>query len=108
VRRPSGVHWFKVFSGFPIMRLISKRIAVVCIALALWSALAFAAHHHHSDATDSDQCVVCLAAHSAVPHPTFNLTATTFVIVSTFRAEPVLVMHRLVAFALTVRPPPEV
>jgi hypothetical protein len=87
------------------MRSISKRIACLCLLLTLWSAVAFIAHHH-SSATDALKCTVCIAAHSAAPKATSNLPTATSVSLSTFRLEPVSAKQRLVAFALSVRPPP--
>lgn len=89
------------------MRSISKRIAFVCLLLTVWSAIAFAAHQH-SSATESAKCTVCVAAHSASPKAASTPRPTTFVVVSTFRAEPVSGKQRFVAFALSVRPPPSV
>ena len=89
------------------MRSIVKYLAVMCLLLTFWSAIAFAGHHH-SNGTESAKCTVCVAAHSAAPKPNANLLKATFTPVSAFRAEPVCAPHRLVAFALSVRPPPAV
>ena len=51
------------------MRSISKRIAWLSLLLTLWSALAFAVHHH-STQDESATCQVCVAAHSASPAST--------------------------------------
>ena len=88
------------------MRSISKRIALLCVLLILGSAVAFAAHHH-SNATESAGCTVCVAVHSASPKTPTLLPHVTFVVVSTLRTKPVSAKQRLVAFALSVRPPPE-
>jgi hypothetical protein len=87
------------------MRSITKRIATLCLLLTIWSALAFAAHHH-SSANDSATCTVCVVAHSASPKTTTTLPGVMFVSVSVFRPEPVATKQRLIAFALCVRPPP--
>lgn len=89
------------------MRLISKRLALVCLLLTIWSAIAFVVHQH-SSATEAAKCTVCVAAHSASPKTTSNLQKATFVALSTVQTQPVSANHRLVAFALSVRPPPEV
>ena len=89
------------------MRSIMKKIACVCLLLTFWSAIAFSAHHH-SSATESAKCTVCVAAHSAAPKDTFQQPKVAFVPISAFRAEPVSAKQRLVAFALCVRPPPAV
>jgi hypothetical protein len=90
------------------MRSTLKPVAYLCLLLILGSAIAFAAHHH-SDGTEPATCTVCVAAHSASPAtPILSLQAT-FLAVS--RVRPVAVVaakQRLIAFALTVRPPPEV
>jgi hypothetical protein len=90
------------------MRSISKRIAWLCLLLMFSSAIAFVAHHH-SDANESVRCTVCVAAHSASPPAPAVLLRATFVAVSTFQPEPVVsAKQRLIVFALSVRPPPEV
>ena len=89
------------------MRSISKRIALLCLMLTVWSALAFAAHQH-SNATESAKCTVCIAAHSASPKTITTLPKVLFVAVSTFLPEPISAKQRLIAFALCVRPPPSV
>ena len=89
------------------MRSILKSVALLCLVLTFWSALAFAAHHH-SNAIESAKCGVCVAAHSASPQVTSTPRPATFIAVFTFRAEPVSAKQRFVAFALSVRPPPAV
>lgn len=89
------------------MRLIVKPVAVMCLLLMLWSAIAFSAHHH-SNATESAKCTVCVAAHSAAPKSVTNLPTATFTLVGTFLADPVLATQRFVSFALSVRPPPAI
>jgi len=93
--------------GVSNVRSISKCVALLCLVLTFWSAVAFAAHHH-SNATESAKCAVCVAAHSATPKATANLLKATFAPVSTFRPEPVSAKQHFVAFALSVRPPPAV
>jgi hypothetical protein len=87
------------------MRSISKRIAFICLLLTVWSAIAFVTHQH-SSAAESAKCTVCVAAHSAAPRAISRPLRTTFVVVSTYLAQPVCAQQRLVAFALSVRPPP--
>ena len=89
------------------MRSFVKCVALVCLLLTFWSALAVVAHHH-ADGTDSASCTVCVAAHSTAPTPTTNLLKTTFTALSTFRFEPDFAKEALVVFALCVRPPPAV
>jgi len=89
------------------VRSPSKSIALLCFALMFWSALAFAAHHH-SNATESATCTVCVAAHSASPQVSFTPRPATFIAIFTFQAQPVSAKQRLMGFALSVRPPPEV
>jgi hypothetical protein len=89
------------------MRSILKPIGWMCLLLTLLSAVAFAAHHH-SSATESAKCTVCIAAHSASPKTTSTLANATFVPLATFRTKPVSAKQRLIAFALCVRPPPSV
>jgi hypothetical protein len=104
------VSWYRFkrsFNGVALVRLISKSTALVCLLLTLWSAVAFVAHQH-SSATEAAKCTVCVAAHSASPKTTSNLQKAAFVALSTIQAQPVSAKHRLVSFALSVRPPPEV
>jgi hypothetical protein len=89
------------------MRSIMKKIACVCLLLTFWSAIAFSAHHH-SSATESATCTVCVAAHSAVPKDAFHQAKVAYVSTFVFQAEPVSAKQRLIAFALRVRPPPAV
>jgi len=89
-----------------LMRSISKRIACLCVLLTFWSAVAFATHQH-SNATESANCTVCIAAHSAFPKTTATLPRVMSVTVSTFRPQAISArQQRLIAFALFVRPPP--
>jgi len=89
------------------VRSISKKIAWLCLLLMLSSAIAVAAHNH-SDANESARCGVCVAAHSASPTVPTLSPRVTFVAVSTVRVEAVVsAKQRLIAFALSVRPPPE-
>jgi hypothetical protein len=88
------------------MRSICKPVARLCLLLTLWSAMAFVAHQH-TDASESAKCTVCVAALSASPTVASLPVQVNFSVVSTFRAEPVAAAkQRLIAFALTVRPPP--
>jgi hypothetical protein len=84
-----------------------KYVALLCLMLTLWSALAFAAHHH-TNSTDSAKCTVCVAAHSAAPKATASLLQAKFTPLSTRLPEPVFATQRFVAFALSVRPPPAI
>jgi hypothetical protein len=83
----------------------SKRVALLCMLLTLWSALAFV-YHRHASATEDAQCNVCVVAHSASPQTSFTLHNTALAVASAFRAEPVCSKQRLAIFALSVRPPP--
>lgn len=89
------------------MRSISKRVALLCLMLALLSAWAIVAHHH-SNSTEAVKCTVCVAAHSASPKTVSTIPTAGFVPISNFEPEPVAAKHRLVVFALSVRPPPAV
>jgi hypothetical protein len=89
------------------MRSISKRIAWLSLLLTLWSALAFAVHHH-STQDESSTCQVCIAAHSASPTSTAPTPKPVFRRVVIFRSQAAAAKQRLIAFALSVRPPPSV
>jgi hypothetical protein len=90
------------------MRPFVKHVAWLCLALMLGSAFAFAAHHH-SSSDESAACTVCAAAHSFSPVVAHRLPQTVFVRVQLIgAAEPVAAQQHLVAFALSVRPPPSV
>ena len=107
LRLPSWYRFKQRIRGVAAVRSISKKIAFVCLLLTVWSAIAFVTHQH-SNAAESAKCTVCVAAHSASPKADSTPRPTTFVVVSTFRAEPVFAKQRFVAFALSVRPPPSV
>ena len=88
------------------VRSMLKSVALLCLVLTLGSALAFAAHHH-SNASESAKCTVCVAAHSAAPKASTNLLKTPFSPVIILQTEPVSSRQYFVAFALSVRPPPQ-
>jgi hypothetical protein len=87
------------------MRLISKRVAWISLLLTLWSALAFAMHHH-SSADESASCQVCIAAHSSTPVVAAPTPKPLFCRLATVRPQTAVAKQRLIAFALCVRPPP--
>jgi hypothetical protein len=87
------------------VRSIVKYVVVMCLLLTLWSAMAVVVHHH-ANSTESAQCTVCAAAHSAAPSVTAQVLHAFFVPVRIVRAQAVSAKGRLVAFALCVRPPP--
>jgi hypothetical protein len=89
------------------MRLISKRIAWLSLLLTLWSALAFAVHHH-SNQDESASCQICIAAHSASPTNASPTPKPVFRRIVTLRLQRTAAKQRLIAFALCVRPPPGV
>jgi hypothetical protein len=91
-------------NGVSNVRSIVKYLAVMCLLLTFWSAIAFAAHHH-SNRTGSAKCAVCVAAHSAAPKATVSLLKAKFTPISTFLPEPVFAAQSFVAFALSVPPP---
>ena len=88
-----------------MMRSISKRIAWLCLLLAFWSAIALVSHQH-SNAAEAAKCTVCVASLSASPKPIFTPPRVAFVSVRSLRMEPISAKLRLIAFALSVRPPP--
>lgn len=102
-----GVDSINAFCGESNVRSIVKYLAVMCLLLTFWSAIAFAAHHH-SNGTEAAKCTVCVAAHSAAPKATAILLKAKFTPISTFLPEPVFAAQSFVAFALSVRPPPAI
>lgn len=85
---------------------LSKRVAWLCVVLTLWSALAFAVHHH-ADGEDSAHCPICVAALTASPAQPALAPRVTMLAVSTVETAPdIAAKQRVAAFALTVRPPP--
>jgi len=102
-----GVDSINDFCGVSDVRSIVKSLAVMCLLLTFWSAIAFAAHHH-SSGTEAVRCTVCVAAHSAAPRATASLLKAKFIPISTFLREPVFAAQSFVAFALSVRPPPAI
>jgi hypothetical protein len=89
------------------MQSVSKKIALLCLLLTFFSAAALITHHHTS-ATDALKCTVCVTAHASSPKAVSTLPNQTFVRVSAVRLETVSTKQRLIAFALSVRPPPAV
>ena len=89
------------------MPSISKRIAWLSLLLTLWSAMAFAVHHHSSQ-DESAACQVCIAAHSTSPTNSSPAPKPVFRSVLTFRPVPADAKQQLIAFALYIRPPPAV
>jgi hypothetical protein len=89
------------------MRSGSKRVAWLCLILTLWSAYAFATHHH-SSSIEPGNCTVCIAAHSASPIIVSNLPHAVLVLVATVVPKTLSAKQSTVTFALTVRPPPAV
>lgn len=83
-----------------------KTVTLLCLLLTLFSAVASAVHHH-SGGREAN-CTVCVAAHSAVPKTAATLLKAAFTSVFIVRAEPVSAKQHVVAFALSVRPPPGV
>ena len=89
------------------MRSWSKRLAWLCLLLTLSAAYSLAAHHH-SGSLDARKCTTCVVAHSASPVLATTLAHNLFVPVRLISiAEPVSTKQRLIPFALSVRPPPE-
>jgi len=94
--------------GQGYMRLLSKGIAWLCLLLTLSSAYSLAAHHH-SNSIDAAKCAVCVAAHSASPVSALRLPNAAFVPLDRIIIpEAGSAKQRLIPFALSVRPPPEV
>jgi hypothetical protein len=89
------------------MQGFSKKIAWLSLLLTLWSAVAFAVHHHSSQ-DESDGCQICVTAHSASPASPALAPKPVFRQVTALRVHPAAAKHHLRIFALYVRPPPAV
>ena len=89
------------------MQSISKRIAWLSLLLTLWSALAFAVHHHSSQ-DESATCQVCVAAHSASPTAASPAPKPVFFASRCLPPKAIAAKQYLIAFALYIRPPPVV
>ena len=87
------------------MRSIFKYVVVLCLLLTLWSAVAVVVHHH-DNATESVRCTVCIAAHSAAPKAATGLAQATLAPVFTLSGHSIAAKASMIAFALSVRPPP--
>src|SRR5438874_1064911 len=87
--------------------LVFCYLAVFCTLLMLWSAIAIVAHHH-STKSESVRCTVCVGAHSAAPRAISNRPSPSFVRVSVVHLASSSFSHRIISFALSVRPPPAV
>ena len=101
--------WYKFESSTPYknVRSISKHIAWLCLLLTFGSAVSFATHHH-SSTSEAIKCTACIAAHSSVPTASSHQPNVIFAPVAILRPRPVSAKKRLVAFALSVRPPPAI
>ncbi|PYV86581.1 MAG: hypothetical protein DMG90_20890 [Acidobacteria bacterium] len=88
------------------MRSLAKRVAIVCILLTLWSAVAVVAHHHVNK-TDAQKCSVCVSAHGSVAVSRIQTATPIFVQIAPLRFKSFSSEFRVVAFALSVRPPPQ-
>jgi hypothetical protein len=86
---------------------IWKQVAWLSLLLTLWSAVAFAAHHHSSQ-DESATCQVCMAAHSASPVIAAVTPKPVIYRTVSLRTKTNDSKQRLAAFALSVRPPPSV
>jgi hypothetical protein len=90
------------------MRSVLKWAAWLCLLSTASSACVFVTHQHLSSC-DEAQCTVCVVAHSASPVAASKLPNPVLVLVRlTDVGEPVSAKQRLIAFALSVRPPPTV
>jgi hypothetical protein len=89
------------------MRSISKNTACLCLLLTLWSVIALITHHH-SNQTESSVCQVCVAAHSAASTTVSSAPKPVFHTIFALRLRPTATKQRLIAFALSVRPPPAI
>jgi hypothetical protein len=88
------------------VRSLQKLVACLCLVLTCGSAIALVAHHH-SSATDAIKCTICITAHSAAPEARTNPQRASFRFIGFFRPEPISLKLFSIAFALTVRPPPQ-
>jgi len=87
------------------VRTTVKFVALLCMALTIWSAIAYTAHHHSGN-TESVKCTVCVAVHSSAPKAGVNLVKAVFRAIASFDPVSFSAKKRFVAFALSVRPPP--
>lgn len=87
------------------MRVAPKVVALLAVFLTLWSACVVVAHSHTSS-IDAAKCGVCIAAHSAAPVVAAVSAAPARFSSTAVEARPLASRQRLVAFALSVRPPP--
>ena len=103
-----GVDSIYCSAGVAFMRSVVKLIAGLCLLLTVVSAYIFATHHHSNSLSES-QCTVCVVAHSASPvvAPT-TPSAVPVVLRLIVVGEPITSEQRVIAFALSVRPPPVV
>lgn len=90
------------------MRPGFKQIAWLCLLLTLFGTYSFAAHQHFSPG-DEGPCTICVVAHSASPVPASVLPSAFLVLtLLILLVGLVSAKQRLVPFALSVRPPPEI
>ena len=89
------------------MRSLSKKIALLCLLLTVFSAVGLVTHSH-SSRIEAARCAVCVAAHSAAPKAASVPEVIAQVFSSVVALDPVSSQQRLISFALRVRPPPVV
>jgi hypothetical protein len=97
---PTSISWL-----FDAMRPIYRIVAGICLLLTIWSAAAVATHHH-SSASDSLTCQICIAANSTTPSVAGAEPAPTFIQVSSVMPLPESAPRQQLAFAISNRPPP--
>ena len=106
-----GLHCIRTCAGCKFQRSrvavrpFTKCVAILCLLLTISSAVAVVAHHH-SNGIDTAKCSICAAAHSTAPKAAANPTVTAFTSHFAFRSVSDPAKEQVVAFALSVRPPP--
>src|SRR5882724_7612425 len=96
-QKPKNVTLQKV-----LMRALSKKIALLCLLLTVFSAVGLVTHNH-SSRIEAARCSVCVAVRSAAPKAAIKVEVTTQVFPSDVVLDPVSAQQRLISFALRVR-----
>jgi hypothetical protein len=87
------------------MRSLARPIAWLCLVLIFGSAWAVIAHRHSSEAKSSS-CQVCVVAHSCAPASVSPSPRPVFPRIVELGYQIIDAKQRLIPFALSIRPPP--
>ena len=89
------------------MRFTLRWLALLCLSLMLWTAVAESTHNHPNK-TESTSCSICVVAHSTAPTASASQARPVFAAIGLLQVEEVIAQARLSVFELGIRGPPTV